>query len=391
MPHPGEAIERIWALMAERPITEAGYLFERITESFYSKIVRPGDGVIDGGAHTGRHTIPLARLVGDAGRVLAFEPLPEAFARLQTLLISGGLSERVGLRPDALADTPGQSAFYAVNNMPEYSGLYRREFHDIVADQIQIDVSVQTIDSALADLAHRPLTFIKLDLEGGEFAALRGAESTLTSQRPCCVFENSLSSGAHGYDRDDFFGYFDGIGYKLYDIFGSAIDAGFWHRSGLFYFVALPRSREAQLLPSLWASVFEEFLSSSWSPLPTVKSIASDFEARIDSNSTTIGFVDRISRGIDVRGWAGDSLAGLPAPTVVVTVDRRPVAASRPRYTRHDVVAVTGQVGLTSCGFELSVASTEGQRVEVYAETNSGRFVKLPVCNDQPTPRFTNS
>src|SRR4051794_1920829 len=43
---------------------------------FMSRWVRPGDTVVDVGAHVGLFTLHAARLVGPVGRVLAFEPVP---------------------------------------------------------------------------------------------------------------------------------------------------------------------------------------------------------------------------------------------------------------------------------------------------------------------------
>ena len=51
--------------------------FEQLLENFYTSLDLDGKIVIDIGAHSGRHTLPLAQLVGEKGAVLAFEPLPD--------------------------------------------------------------------------------------------------------------------------------------------------------------------------------------------------------------------------------------------------------------------------------------------------------------------------
>ena len=56
-------------------------------ENFHRLLHRPGT-LVDIGAHDGLLTIPLARLPGS--RVLAFEPLPTAFARLKAALRAAG-------------------------------------------------------------------------------------------------------------------------------------------------------------------------------------------------------------------------------------------------------------------------------------------------------------
>src|SRR5208283_4389599 len=66
-----------WQLDLSEGIDFAIYLlgaFERSTVITLQKLVKPGDMVFDIGANIGAHTLGLARSVGPAGRVYAFEP-----------------------------------------------------------------------------------------------------------------------------------------------------------------------------------------------------------------------------------------------------------------------------------------------------------------------------
>jgi FkbM family methyltransferase len=189
-----DGVGRIWAHISANA-SHIGDMFERMIESFYSKVIRPGDTVIDGGAHTGRHTIPLAQLVGAHGVVVAFEPLPSAAERFRQLVEGSGLHQRIQLRKEALARAAGRCSFFVVNNMPELSGLRSRNFVGFVPGYTEISVNAVTIDSVIETFPDcRPISFVKLDLEGGEFRALQGAEKTLRTHGPCCVFENGLQS-----------------------------------------------------------------------------------------------------------------------------------------------------------------------------------------------------
>ncbi len=261
-----ESIDRIWAQVRANS-SDMGDMFERITQSFYTKIVRAGDTVIDGGAHTGRHTIPLAHVVGPEGLVIAFEPLTAAAEKLRLLLDRFGFDTRVRLEAEALSSQRGRRDFFVVNNMPEFSGLTSRTYVDFVPDQTKVQVDVDTIDSVVTSVPTQgSVSFIKLDLEGGEFRALQGAEQTLGRHRPCCVFENGLQSSADDYTAEEFFSYFQRVGYELYDILGSPVDETRWSQSGPWYFVAMPRAHGRELLPLLWASVLEELLMCPWPP-----------------------------------------------------------------------------------------------------------------------------
>jgi precorrin-6B methylase 2 len=73
-------------------------------QSVYEAVLQPGDTVIDGGAHSGKHTIPMAHAVGSAGRVFAFEPSPKPYGRLSKNLAEANEELRdftVGLRQRA--------------------------------------------------------------------------------------------------------------------------------------------------------------------------------------------------------------------------------------------------------------------------------------------------
>ena len=377
-----DAVGRIWAHIAANA-PDIGDMFERIAQSFYTSVVRNGETVIDGGAHTGRHAIPLARLVGAEGRVVAFEPLAPARAKLQQFLLAAGLDQRVQLHPEALAREAGRRSFFAVNNMPEFSGLQSRTYIGFIPEQSEIQVDVQTIDGVL-EMGIRPesLSFVKLDLEGGEFRALQGAERTFRTHQPLCVFENGLASTASDYGPDEFFAYFQSINYELYDILGCPVDESRWTETGPWYFVAIPQSNSQDLLPQLWASVLEEMLSCPWLPSlpispPPVEGRLPDLGTGQPSAVSTIGYVDRVERCIVLKGWAGDLRTGGPVPSLVVTLEGMPVATIHTGKPRFDVLAATGQMGFADSGFEVAIRVTTDQHIEVHAESSDGSFTKL--------------
>src|SRR4029079_19256857 len=91
---------------------------------FHRALHRPGV-IIDVGAHDGRLTLPLAEL--PHSRVVAFEPLPSAFARLQQAVAAaygGTIPSHVTLRPEALADRNGMTTISA----PRVNGVLQEEW-----------------------------------------------------------------------------------------------------------------------------------------------------------------------------------------------------------------------------------------------------------------------
>lgn len=150
--------------------------------TFHTRLHRPGT-ILDVGAHDGLLAVPLARLPG--ARVIAFEPLPSAFARLAAAC--AGLP--VELRPEALGAAPG----WLTLSVPVLDGVPAEQWASTAKDfrgfgsvTVQAhQVPVTTIDAlGLTDLAH-----VKLDAEGAEEEVFRGARATLSRCRPVLSME----------------------------------------------------------------------------------------------------------------------------------------------------------------------------------------------------------
>ena len=148
--------------------------YEHILECSYSRIVPANATVIDVGAHAGRHTAVLSDLVGPGGTVLAFEPVPQ----MATILRDKGFDHRVQIHECALSDFSGRSSFTYMRGTPGESGLRERmSNYPQQADPVRIDVEVRQLDEFLAEISS--LCFVKIDIEGGEVACLRGATRVL--------------------------------------------------------------------------------------------------------------------------------------------------------------------------------------------------------------------
>jgi FkbM family methyltransferase len=191
--------------------------YEQMLEDFYTELLQPGDVCIDVGAHTGRHTIPLARCVGQHGRILAFEPIPAIAAQLRTKLDAvPDICALVELHQCALADTAGEVDFVLVHEAPGYSGLLPRHYDSEVTTEI-IRVAVQRLDDLASEVAR--VSFIKIDCEGAELRVLRGASNLLKRDRPVVSFEcGNASLESYDYDAGDIFDFWDLHGYEIQSI-----------------------------------------------------------------------------------------------------------------------------------------------------------------------------
>jgi FkbM family methyltransferase len=164
----------------------------------------PGDHVIDAGGCFGDTALGFADVVGKTGHVYVFDPLPKHCAIMaQQLTMNPILATRVSIFPFGLTDQ--------VNDV---APLVEDGKIDPGARILSSAMPTTTIDEAVAKTNAPRVDFIKMDIEGSELGALRGAESTIRRWRPKLAI--SL------YHRsEDFFSipsWIDslGIGYRLF-------------------------------------------------------------------------------------------------------------------------------------------------------------------------------
>jgi len=191
--------------------------YESILECNYRRLIRPGNTVIDIGAHLGRHTSVFAEIVGPTGRVWAFEPLPQQFSTLKAL----NLGSHVKLMNVAVSDRTGPSSFVHARGTPSESGLRQRIYNvPDVADPETIQVDVVRLDDFLGPISS--LHFVKIDVEGAEIGCLRGAVNLLRRSRPFVTVEYGASSySVYGHTRRTLFDFAESIDFVIGDLFGA--------------------------------------------------------------------------------------------------------------------------------------------------------------------------
>lgn len=151
------------------------------------RVVRPGDFVVDAGAHKGGYTYWLRRSVGKEGRILAFEPQPGLARYLQRMAeISGWRNVRV--ENMGLSSEPGELPLF----IPGEGWSPGATFVPPTGQSARapITIPVDTLDGYLERTGPwPPVRVMKCDVEGHELAVFRGAERTLATSRPLLLFE----------------------------------------------------------------------------------------------------------------------------------------------------------------------------------------------------------
>jgi FkbM family methyltransferase len=232
--------------------------YESLLERTYRAVLRPGDTAVDIGAHDGRHTLPMLDAVAPDGRVLAFEPLPACRGTLRRALAAHAHGRGVEVREEAISDGRGRRSFVVAVDVPGYSGLRRRAY-DRPTRLETIEVEVTTLD--VVSEALPSLAFLKLDVEGGEYDAIRGGRACLARFRPVVSFEFGENSiGEYGLTCEDMAVLLFDAGYVLADVTGRALPtveafSESARRQVVWDYVALPREHAAALGERLFGAV----------------------------------------------------------------------------------------------------------------------------------------
>jgi len=164
---------RMWATGGS-PISLLVHKQYRFQRGADAACERPGDIVLDCGACWGDTTLWYAAGVGQEGRVLAFEFIPENLAILeQNRHLNPELSDRI----EIIAQPVGARSGDVLRFNPKGPGSHQSEAGTVSAETV-------AIDDLLARGVVPRVDLIKLDVEGAEASALAGAAETIRRFRP---------------------------------------------------------------------------------------------------------------------------------------------------------------------------------------------------------------
>jgi FkbM family methyltransferase len=187
---------------------------ERNSMETIAKLLRPGQTVIDVGAHIGYISLWLRHLVGDTGQVVLFEPSEENRRYLDRNMAP---FTNVLIETAALADYEGEADFFVEdltgqnNSLVESYDVFEANSAEagVAANVTRMRVPVTSLDAWCDRAGVRP-NFIKIDVEGAEEALLLGATETIKTARPVLMVEITRRHSA-------VLALIEGLGYCLFD------------------------------------------------------------------------------------------------------------------------------------------------------------------------------
>jgi FkbM family methyltransferase len=193
--------------------------FEPSTRGALERNILPGSNVIDIGANVGAHTLTMARLVGDSGHVLAFEPTDFAYRKLQrNLELNTQLKRRISsyqcfLGPVDAASIP--PSIYSSWPLTSSGDLHWK--HLSLATPTSQAIS-RSLDSVWTEHHCPPIQLVKMDVDGFECEVLAGARKMMQRDHPLFIMELApYILEEYGTSLKELLSFFLPLGYRFFD------------------------------------------------------------------------------------------------------------------------------------------------------------------------------
>lgn len=172
--------------------------YDRPLADFLKSRIQPGDDVWNVGANVGIWVLQIATWVGQGGRVVAFEPNAETAATLRENVRLNGFESRVEVVECVVGEQVGEVDFFAEGT----DGMSRAgQPNPLLQHTTARRVPVTTLD-AFASARRQWPSWILMDVEGWEIAALRGARQVLQHAQVALELHPSAWSWS-GHNRQD--------------------------------------------------------------------------------------------------------------------------------------------------------------------------------------------
>ena len=206
-------------------------LFKRSTGIYIDEAETPGlvvrlcgktaPVVVDGGAHEGAF-VDAVRAHAPEACFVCFEPDPQLS---QALVTRFAADSKVQVMPMALGANAGTArlninASRSCNSLVEASSANAGTLGGLMATTAQVDVRVATLDEALVEAGHATVDIVKLDLQGFDLQALRGAPQVLQSAQVVVVEVWYAPVYAGTVNYLDIFSFMRENGFALYTLVG---------------------------------------------------------------------------------------------------------------------------------------------------------------------------
>ncbi|MGB3760075.1 MAG: FkbM family methyltransferase [Rivularia sp. (in: cyanobacteria)] len=182
-----------------------------LTVKILHRILTEKSNCIDIGCNTGDFLASIQEL-SPLGYHYAFEPIPRLADRLRKKFPKTNVMET------ALSDSEAEATFWYVVNSPALSSLKKDVWNSHISDALTESIAVKTnkLDNILP--ANFKIDFIKIDVEGVEYAVLKGSQQTIKNHHPYIIFEHGPDDNGERHDSKIYDFLVDNCGLKLFEL-----------------------------------------------------------------------------------------------------------------------------------------------------------------------------
>ncbi len=186
--------------------------YEELEAKIMEEKIEMGNVVVDVGANIGLHTLNMARIVGNAGQVFAFEPDPSNFEILKKNAKINNYKNII-LEQKAVGDKHGRTTLYQSDNP-----INHRIFPQTKRANSQVQVELTNLDNYFDSDMIDKINFIKIDVEGMEFGVLKGMKNILKNNKNIKILFEFVPKDTMeaGFIPIELLNYLTSNGFKLY-------------------------------------------------------------------------------------------------------------------------------------------------------------------------------
>lgn len=188
----------------------ANQVFDEPIVKLASRYIKKGSTVLDVGSNFGQMAIIFSDKVGENGKVYAFDADDFVFSVLQKN-IEANSKKNVIANFGAVHNLDNETLYFPIQDFERFSafGSYGIDYKTNKGRAVK----TLTIDSLEIDT---PISFMKIDVQGGDLFALKGAKKTIMKHKMPIVFEYEyLFEDELGFNFQQYVDFVNEINYKF--------------------------------------------------------------------------------------------------------------------------------------------------------------------------------
>lgn len=190
---------------------KAGRIFEGEIVAVSRKYIKPGTAVLDVGANFGQMSLLFSNMVGEGGTVYSFDADDFVFDILTKNIAANGRERRIVPVFGAVHSLPNQTLYFPVPDFVRFQtyGAYGVDYLGAKGRPVP-SITIDSLGIAAA------ISFMKIDVQGGDLHAMKGAVATIARHRMPIVFEYEHQFEAElKLSFQEYVDFVDHIGYRF--------------------------------------------------------------------------------------------------------------------------------------------------------------------------------